>query len=257
MDSWKPALPDYQFVLWDTERFDLNMTVWTKQAFDAKMYAYAADYIRLFAVYHYGGIYLDTDMEVIKSFDPLLDNEIMLADETPYQKTLEAACFGAVKGHPYIKKCMEYFEHNYFFDMSETEKIMGMAVTERHEYIKPLNLPQIMKYTLELYFHGKYKIYPREYFTAKNVVTGVIERTNNTYTVHHFATQYQSPEWRKRREREQRINRIFGENTLRSKILQKILAVGRRIKCEGPGRATEYYLNKYVKKKNGDKKNGT
>jgi hypothetical protein len=247
---WKMKLPDYQFVLWDTKRFDINLTVWTKQAFDVKMYACAADYIRLYAVYHYGGIYLDMDMEVIKAFDPLLDNEIMLADETPHQKSLEAGCFGAVKGHPYIKKCMEYFENNHFFDPAETEKILNMPVSKRYVYISVLILPEIMKYMLELYFHDKrYKIYSWKYFTAKNIMNGVIERTKNTYTVHHFATQYHSEEWRKQRETEQKIHRVFGEGTLLAKILRKIVAAGYRIKREGLEKATVYYFDKFIRKK--------
>ena len=60
MASWKKYLPEYEFVMWDTQRFDINSLLWTKQAFEAKKYAFAADYIRLYAVYTYGGIYLDS-----------------------------------------------------------------------------------------------------------------------------------------------------------------------------------------------------
>jgi hypothetical protein len=258
MDSWKIKLPDYRFILWDTKRFDINKTLWTKQAFEAKMYACAADYIRLYAVYHYGGIYLDMDMEVIKPFGPLLDNEIMLADETLYRKSLEAGCFGAVKGHPYIKKCMEYFENNRFFDPAETETILNMPVSMRYAYISTLILPEIMKYTLELYFHEKrYEIYPWQCFTAKNVMTGTVKRTAETFTVHHFSTLYHSEEWRKKRTTEQRITRILGADTVRSVIAHKIFAAARRIKREGLKKAAEYYFNKYVMKKTGSKKNGT
>ena len=69
MDTWKKQLPDYELVLWDTQRFDINSTPWTKQALDVKLYACAADYIRLYAVYHFGGIYIDMDIEVLKPFD--------------------------------------------------------------------------------------------------------------------------------------------------------------------------------------------
>ena len=68
--SWKKHLPDYEVVLWDTKRFDLESSPWVKQAFEAKKYAFAADYIRFYALYNYGGIYLDSDVEVLRSFDP-------------------------------------------------------------------------------------------------------------------------------------------------------------------------------------------
>jgi hypothetical protein len=107
-----------------------------------------------------------------------------------------------------------------------------------------------MKNTLEYFSDKRYRIYPREYFTAKNIMTGVIEQTKNTCTVHHFATQYHSAEWRKNRMVEQRINRIFGVDTLISVIARKILLVKNRIKHEGLEKATGYYLDKYVRKKN-------
>ena len=69
MASWHKKLPDYEFILWDTNRFNLEDSTWVKQAFESKKYAFAADYIRLFAVFNYGGIYMDTDIEVLKKFD--------------------------------------------------------------------------------------------------------------------------------------------------------------------------------------------
>ena len=72
IDSWKIHLPDYQFKLWDLKAINLDENIWVKQAFESKKYAFAADYIRLFAVYNHGGIYFDTDIEVLKPFDDLL-----------------------------------------------------------------------------------------------------------------------------------------------------------------------------------------
>ena len=66
MKSWKEKLPDYEFKLWNFDCFDINSSQWVKEAFEAKKYAFAADYIRLYAVYNYGGIYMDMDVEVIK-----------------------------------------------------------------------------------------------------------------------------------------------------------------------------------------------
>ena len=97
MATWKAKLPDYEFVLWNFDRFDINSSLWVKQAFEAKKYAFAADYIRLFAVYNYGGFYLDMDMEVLRSFNNLINNKIALAYEND-NESIEAGCFGAEKG---------------------------------------------------------------------------------------------------------------------------------------------------------------
>jgi mannosyltransferase OCH1-like enzyme len=101
--TWKAKLPSYEFMLWDAKRFDINSVIWVKQAFEVGLYAFAADYIRLYAVYNYGGIYLDMDMEAVKPFDPLLRSGLMLAYENHKSKNIEAGCFGAEKGHPYIR----------------------------------------------------------------------------------------------------------------------------------------------------------
>ena len=64
MESWKKYLPDYEFMLWNFERFPKSQSKWVSDAFDNKKYAFAADYIRLYALYNYGGIYLDMDVEI-------------------------------------------------------------------------------------------------------------------------------------------------------------------------------------------------
>jgi len=246
--SWKIKLPDYQFILWNLERFDINSLLWTKQAFEVKMYAFACDYIRLYAVYNFGGIYLDMDMEVVKPFDELLDAEIMLGYENHTSERIEAGCFGAVKGHPYIRKCMEFYENRHFFDPLLTEKIMAAPKSERLEYITPEFAPAVLETTLKQYFlKENYKIYPREYFTAKNVVTGVIEQKETTFTIHHFATQYSSKEDRKIRETHQKISRMFGENNLIGKIYLKLSRIRKKINKNGLLKATGYYLNKYLR----------
>ena len=72
LDTWKKKLPDYEIMLWDFNRFPKDKSVWVSEAFDARKYAFAADYIRFYALYNYGGIYLDSDVEVIKNFDDFL-----------------------------------------------------------------------------------------------------------------------------------------------------------------------------------------
>jgi hypothetical protein len=244
--SWEEKLPGYHFVLWDTKRFDLNKTVWTRQAFDTSMYAFASDYIRLYAVYHHGGIYLDMDMEVIKPFDKLLDSDLMIAYENHISENLEAGCFGAAKGHEYIKKCMEYYEVNDFFSSADAEKIMQIPVSKRNEYINPLIAPEVMKNALECFKDKEYRIHPREYFTAKNIVTGVIEKTRNTYTVHHFATQYISEERRKNREKEQKIRRFLGENTKILEIFLRARGTLQRFKRHGFLASIRYYIGRFI-----------
>jgi lipopolysaccharide biosynthesis glycosyltransferase len=134
MDSWKQKLHDYEFILWDTERFDINMTDWTKQALKAKHYASAADYIRLYAVYHFGGIYLDMDVEVVKPFDDILNCGLLLARENHVYNYIEAGCFGASKNHQYIKKGF-FWAVKYYFNKYLVKKNVRISMNITYDTI--------------------------------------------------------------------------------------------------------------------------
>jgi hypothetical protein len=248
METWKQKLSGYEFVLWDTKRFDIESVLWVKQAFETGLYACAADYIRLYAVYNYGGIYLDMDMECVKPFDELLNTDIMLARENHKNEYIEAGCFGAVKEHPYVKKCMEYFEETPFFDPALLPEIMKLDRSERHYFIKPLMLPDLMAIVLKQHFSNEsYSIYPHDYFTAKNVMTGEIEKTENTFTIHHFGALYHAADWHKIRKIEHGINIKFGQDALISRLLIYGLHFINRTRREGLLHAIRFYYSKYIK----------
>jgi mannosyltransferase OCH1-like enzyme len=248
LETWKEKLGAYEFVLWDAKRFDIDSVLWVKQAFETGLYAFAADYIRLYAVYTMGGVYLDTDMEAVKPFDQLLDSRLMLAYENHRNENIEAGCFGAQKGHPFIKKCMEYYENTPFFAPEKLPDIMKMDRSERHEFINPVIAPDLMRTVLKKYFAlENYKIYPNDYFTAKNVMTGEIEKTDNTFTIHHFGAQYHTDKWRTSRKNEQWICKKFGQDTFAARLLISTLRFIRRTRKHGLLNAVRYYLQKYAK----------
>ena len=178
MKSWKEKLYDYEFILWDLNRFDLNRSLWVKQAFEAKKYAFAADYIRLYAVYNYGGIYMDMDVEVIKSFNDLLRNDYILGYEAA--KGLEAGVFGGPKKAPWVKEVLEYY----------TSKEFALP----NGLYNDTPLPIIMDEVLNADYITNKKIVPlpTDFLTAKSYKTGKITITPNTYTIHHFAGSWKS-----------------------------------------------------------------
>jgi len=108
LDSWHRFLPDYEIWLWDTNRFDIERVPWVKLAFEAKKYAFAADYIRLYALYHYGGIYLDSDVVVYKSFNDLLELPYFIGED--YVHCFEPAIIGAEKGTPWLLDVLKRYE---------------------------------------------------------------------------------------------------------------------------------------------------
>lgn len=121
IDSWKKQLPNYEFRLWNMNAIKDIESIFLKEAISEKKWAYAADFVRLYAIHNEGGIYLDTDVIVYKSFDPLINQKAFIGKENSIHfeggfssQYLTSHCFGAEKGHPFIKKCLDYFERRHF-----------------------------------------------------------------------------------------------------------------------------------------------
>ena len=166
----------------------MDSNKYTKQAFEEKKYAFAADYIRLFALYHHGGIYLDTDIEVLKSFDGLLHLPYFIGTEG--NEIIEAGVFGAEKGTDWVDDCLRFYD-NKPFDKNKVNtlpRVMMKQIQEKKS-IKELNndiLPKDVSYTND----NQLYMFPKDYFCAKNHSTGIIEKTNNTFCIHHFAMSW-------------------------------------------------------------------
>ena len=121
IDSWRQVMPDFKLMFWDDEAIkEINM-LFVKEALSVKKWAFASDVVRLWALSKYGGIYLDTDVMVIKSFDPFLSEHAFIGREEcmqiNYRTTsyhLTSYCFGAEKENPYIEQCLSYYKDRHF-----------------------------------------------------------------------------------------------------------------------------------------------
>ncbi|SNR76019.1 glycosyltransferase family 32 protein [Lutibacter flavus] len=121
IESWQRYLPEYEFVLWDLEKIEKIDNFFLKESLSEKKWAFASDYVRLYAVYNYGGIYLDTDVEIYKSFNNLISQKCFIGRENSYHLVnrevcsfLSSHCFGAEKNNFFIKKCLDYYEGRHF-----------------------------------------------------------------------------------------------------------------------------------------------
>jgi len=185
IDSWKNKLPNYEFKLWDFNCFDKESSVWVKQAFENKKYAFAADYIRLFALYNYGGIYLDTDVEVLKSFDDLLYLPYFIGKEDSGYE-IEAATIGSEKGCYWIKKCLEHYEKREFvigfgkFDTAVLPSILKKKISNNYKFV---SINSIIEFNSD---EHNVCILPVDFFSPKKYDTNEVIITNNTYSIHHF-----------------------------------------------------------------------
>lgn len=189
--SWKKVLPDYEMMLWDLSRDQIGENRWVQQSFEAKKYAFAADYIRIYALYHYGGIYLDTDVEVIKSFDDLLYLPYFAGTEGG--NWIEAAVLGAEKGADWLKNILYYFDKPFVnidgsYDMVTLPQVMNRII-ERKRQIKVADKKEIFE-DIDRNFQSHFYLFEEDFFSPKNMGTGIIKKTKNTYAIHHFAMSW-------------------------------------------------------------------
>lgn len=192
MDSWKKKLPEYEFMLWNFDRFSKDKSVWVAQAFDNHKYAFAADYIRLYAIYNYGGIYLDMDVEVMRSFDSLLSMNTMLC----WQKGrdgLEVATFGAEKGANWVKDCIDYYNDRNFvlpngtFSMKPLPNIVEDTLRQKgYRFVDCRSIADAMNVQLRNDSHVL-AILDDSFFSPRSYDDSTIHITDNTYSIHHFA----------------------------------------------------------------------
>lgn len=196
LKSWEKYLPDYKIILWDTKRFDLNSSLWVKQAFEKKKYAFAADYIRFYALYHMGGIYLDSDVEVLKDFDDLLDLPYFVGAEKA--QTPEAAIIGAEKGCDWIKQCLDYYQDRSFVKEDGTLDIRKLPeiMVEQIQTLKPLRVLSLKDSLNIRKLDMKKNVleFNDVFFSPKVFDSREVEITPYTYAIHHYQNSWFSPQ---------------------------------------------------------------
>ena len=190
MESWKKFLPDYEFMLWNFDRFPKNKSKWVRVAYDNKKYAFAADYIRIYALYHYGGFYLDMDVEVVQSFNKFLHLKTMLGYENSKNKGLEVAAFGVEKHSKWVKACLDYYDTRDFvnedgsFNVQPLPGVIRRCVERKgFKLCEVSNLQEAEKINIDF----EIPVFPYDFFSPKNHVNGKIYKTSNTCSIHHFA----------------------------------------------------------------------
>lgn len=193
INSWKKCLPDYEIWLWDFNRFDINSSIWVKEAFENKKYAFAADYIRFFALYNYGGIYLDSDVEVLKSYDDLLHLPYFLGYE--YSGCIEAATMGSEKGNILFKKMLEYYNNRHFVkengeqDIVIVPQILMNVIKQNGQECKEIkSISEFENDTIRL------SIFSYDFFSPIKTrgYRYTLNCSLNTYSIHHFVSAWVS-----------------------------------------------------------------
>lgn len=183
MESWREHLPDYEFVLWDASRFDMNSLAWTRQAFETGRYAFAADYIRLYALYRHGGIYLDSDVLLYRSFDDLLDLPYFIGRD--FVGAFEPAVMGCAPGQEWLRKVMEYYEGRDFNRDMAAHAVKNLPVVFFERLFHDYDFKALSSRAEFSFDGGVFNLFDPVFFNGRDNVGPV--RRSDSYCSHLFA----------------------------------------------------------------------
>lgn len=208
INSWKKFCPDYKIIEWNEGNFDVNCCDYVSQAYAAKKYAFVSDYARFYILYHHGGVYFDTDVELLKPIDEIINDGNFFGCETdaPYCTVAPGLGMAAEKGLPFYKEMLEEYESSQFIKPDGSLNLVNV-VTRTTEALGRQGLNRSIS---EQEVAG-IKIYPKEYFNPCEMETGKIIVKDKTYSIHHYAASWVSKKDRFRGWLYKFVCRIFGK----------------------------------------------
>ena len=190
MESWREKCPGYKIVRWDENNYDISKNEYMRQAYEAKKWGFVPDYARLDIIEENGGIYLDTDVEILKSLDPLLSSKSFFGFADAFNVSL-GLCFGGVAHNELIVQLKQCYEDKKF---TNSDGSYNMTLCSQYQN------PVFQKYGFEL--NNKFQdingnlLYPSEVFSPEGVIGYHKNYTENTYTCHRPQISYESDEAR-------------------------------------------------------------
>ena len=201
--SWKATMPEWQILRWDESNFDIDAApLYVRQAYDARKFAFVSDYVRLWALELYGGVYVDTDVKVLRSYEPLLNDTAFIGLEESKAHLLGTCVMGCEPHCKWVKDMLSLYDSATFFrpdgsmDLTTNVDRMGRFLQTKG-FVPCRDAQYLPEYGLRIYTH--------DYFSPITS-TRVMRKTKNTYSIHYFAESWRDGK-RKRGWREWVITR--------------------------------------------------
>ena len=213
IENWRIVLPDYEIVEWNESNFDINICEYTKQAYENKKFAFVSDYARLFALYHHGGIYLDTDVELCSDPKHLTQNFDVIFGFEESNFVATSTMFAKPKSD-FIKEFMlSYHERQFSLPGGKLDLTTNVAnLTNRLLEIGLArnNKKQVLTTSKEVI-----NILPQEYLSPFDYINLIDNRTSHTITVHHYGNSWGSRTDSIKKGIKNFLIKIFGENVIK------------------------------------------
>ncbi|MBF0695045.1 MAG: glycosyl transferase [Flavobacterium sp.] len=210
--SWKKYLPEYEIIEWNENNFPIEDFLFTRQSLEHRKYAFISDVARLYALDKMGGVYMDTDVEVLKPLDPFLHHAAFSGFEN--DDFVPTGIMASEKGSQWVKELLAYYDDRPLIQPD------GTILSVSNTYIITNMMKEkgfIMNNTFQE-IEGYVTFYPNDYFCPKSYKTGNIDLTKNSYTIHHFAKS-----WIPTKKRWRNIAKMKAMNLFGYKNVQKII----------------------------------
>lgn len=189
IDSWKKILPEYEIKEWNEDNFDLDMYPYAREAYDNRKFAFVTDIVRLHALYTEGGVYMDTDVEILKPLDPYLHHSAFSGFEA--EDRFPTGLMAAEKGSKWAKDNLDWYNEKHFVKEdgkldTTTNVVIIMDVMKKYNFRLDNTFQEVP---------GYFAIYPRDYFCPYEPSTKELIATENSVCIHHFAGSWVSTKW--------------------------------------------------------------
>ena len=189
IESWKKYCPDYEIMEWNEKNFPPEFNDYVKEAYECKKWAFVSDVARLYALVKYGGVYMDTDVEVLKPLDDILVYDAISGFEAI--DSIPTGLMAAKKEHPLFQRLLSDYNGEHFLYEDGT-----MNMTTNVVRITEACLEYGLELNNKMQTVGDFTLMPKEYFCPKDHITEEITVTSNTYTIHHFSSSWITEERR-------------------------------------------------------------
>lgn len=192
INSWRKFFPDYEIKEWNEDNFDVKIIPYTAEAYAAKKYAFVSDYARFWILYKYGGVYFDTDVEVIKPMDDIIERGPFMGIEDfypdgDYPMVAPGLGIAVEAGHEFYKRIQDYYATIHFI---KGDGQMNQVTVVR--YTTELLVKAGMQPNDQLQEVDGIWIYPKDFFNPLDDLTGRLTKTENTRSIHWFARTWQN-----------------------------------------------------------------
>ncbi|WP_283594664.1 glycosyltransferase family 32 protein [Lactobacillus gallinarum] len=244
--SWKEYCPDYKIQKWDETNFDINICDYVSEAYKAKKWAFVSDYARFYILDKIGGIYLDTDVELIKSLTPIINNGPFLACENQNSTSVAPGLGMATYAGNYLyDEIVEDYNHDHFLlpNGLYNEQPVGERIVNK--FLLPAGLKQSTKIQKVMGIN----IYPSTYFCPLNYMTGQMNITDKTVAIHHYSSSWMTKTDRRFHKLSQRLARFMGVKSAQflTKTVKFPYTLTVKIKKIGFKKTIYFYYSKYIK----------